>query len=347
MSKALKGVLLINLGTPKTSKNGDVFTYLNEFLTDGRVIDIPWFQRQLLVRGIIVPFRYKSSAKTYQAIWSPETGSPLMYHCLNLTEKVKSKLPEGYVVELAMRYQEPSIPQALERLRKQNIDELIVFPLYPQYASSSTGTGLQKVLEEVAKWNNIPAMKVISSYYNDEDYIQAFINKIQVQKPENYDHILFSFHGLPLRHIKNGDLTGSHCQQGGANGCCDAINEKNALCYRAQCVATTKAIVAKMQIPKDKYSMSFQSRLGKDEWVEPYTIESLKTLAESGVKKLLVVSPAFTADCLETVYEISIEYDEDFKKFGGEKVQLVESLNDSDEWVETILKLVLNDSTKK
>lgn len=346
MSKALKGVLLINLGTPKTSKNGDVFTYLNEFLTDGRVIDIPWFQRQLLVRGIIVPFRYKNSAKTYQAIWSPETGSPLMFHSMNFTEKVKAKIPTGYVVELAMRYQEPSIPQALERLRLQNIDELIVFPMYPQYASSSTGTGLQKVLEEVAKWNNIPKLKVISSYYNDEGYIQSFVNKIAAQNPEKYDHILFSFHGLPLRHIKNGDLTGSHCQQGGANGCCDVINEKNAMCYRAQCVATTKAIVQKMQIPKEKHSMSFQSRLGKDEWVEPYTIEMLKTLAESGVKKLLVVSPAFTADCLETVYEISIEYDEDFKKFGGDKVQLVESLNDSDEWVDTVLKLILDNSSK-
>lgn len=342
MSKLLKGVLLINLGTPKSSDNGDVFTYLNEFLTDGRVIDLPWFKRQLLVRGIIVPFRYKASANTYREIWSKETGSPLMYHSVNLTEKVRAKLPSDYVVELAMRYQGPSIPEALEKLKLQKISELIIFPMYPHYASSSTGTVLQKVLEEVSKWNNIPTMRVISSYYNDENYIQAFVDRINEQNLEKYDHLLFSYHGLPFKHLKDGDLSGNHCQQGGANGCCDVITDVNAMCYRAQCVATTQAIVREMQIPKEKYSISFQSRLGKDEWVFPYTVDALKTLADAGVKKLLMVSPAFTADCLETVYEISIEYDEDFKKLGGEKVQLVESLNDSDKWVDAILNLVVD-----
>lgn len=346
MSKALKGVLLINLGTPKSAQNGDVFTYLNEFLTDGRVIDKAWLPRQLLVRGIIVPFRFKDSAKIYREIWDTKTGSPLMYHSVNLTEKVKAKLSSDYVVELAMRYQEPSIPQALERLKAQNISELIVIPMYPQYASSSTGTALQKVLEEVSKWNNIPAMKIVSSYYNDEGYINAFVKKIQDQNLENYDHILFSYHGLPLRHLLDGDTLGNHCHKDGTFSCCEVINEKNAMCYRAQCVATTKAIVQKLQIPKEKHSIAFQSRLGKEEWVQPYAVEAIDSLAKSGVKKLLVISPAFTADCLETVYEIAIEYDEDFKKLGGEKIQLVESLNDSDEWVDTILRFISENSSK-
>lgn len=340
MRKGPKGILLMNLGTPKSADNGDVFTYLNEFLTDGRVIDLPWLKRQLLVRGIIVPFRYKNSAKTYRAIWDSKTGSPLMYHCVNLLKKVREKLPEGYVVELGMRYQQPSLEFALNKLKEQNISELIVLPLYPQNASSSTGTGLQKVMEIVSKWTNIPTLKMINNFCDDEGFIDSFIAKIQEHDIKSYDHVLFSYHGLPLKHILDGDASGKHCKQESANGCCDELTEANQFCYRAQCSASTRAFVSKLGLQKGQYSMSFQSRLGKDEWVKPYTIEEIERLAQAGKKKVLVVCPAFTADCLETVYEISVEYQEEFEKFGGKKLQLVESLNDSEKWVDAVLNMV-------
>lgn len=340
MSSFLKGVLIINLGTPKSPKNGDVFNYLNEFLTDERVIDLPYLKRQLLVRGIIVPFRYKNSAKTYREIWHPEKGSPLMYHSLEFMEKFNKNLPEGYVAELAMRYEQPSIESALEKLRLQNITDLIVFPMYPQYASSSTGTVLQKVMEVVAKWNNIPHVQVISHYYQDENFLQSFVSNIRKYDISQYDHFLFSYHGVPLRHIKDADVSGSHCQQNGASGCCDQITSCNHMCYRAQCVATTHALASHLGLTKDQFSISFQSRLGKEEWVMPYTSDVISHLAQQGKKKVLVACPAFVADCLETIYEIGVEYAEEFAEQGGEKLQLVESLNASDQWVDTVIQLV-------
>lgn len=340
MSSFLKGVLVINLGTPKSPKNGDVFDFLNEFLTDGRVIDLPYLKRQLLVRGIIVPFRYKNSANTYRKIWHPEKGSPLMYHSLEFMEKFRKKLPAGYVAELAMRYEQPSIESALEKLRVQNISELIVFPMYPQYASSSTGTVLQKVLEGVAKWNNIPHVQVISHLYQDENFLQSFVSNIRKYDISQYDHFLFSYHGVPLRHIKDADVSGQHCQQNGAGACCDQITSCNHMCYRAQCVATTNALAERIGLSKDQYSISFQSRLGKEEWVQPYTSDVISQLAKEGKKKVLVSCPAFVADCLETIFEIGVEYAEEFEEQGGEKLQLVESLNSSDQWVDTVVQLV-------
>jgi ferrochelatase len=335
------GVLLVNLGTPKSSKPSDVYKYLIEFLTDGRVIDYPWLPRNLLVRGIIVPFRYKKSAKTYQAIWDPVKGSPLMYHSVALHEKVKKMMPDGYVTELAMRYQEPSIQQGLEALRAKNVSKIIVFPLYPQYASSSTGTVHEKVLEIVSQWNNIPDVELINSYYDHEGYIKAVAEKVSKYKFSDFDHILFSYHGIPVRHIRKGDDTGSYCYINGNTTCCDTLTAKNQFCYRAQCMATTRALVKELGLTEGTYSNCFQSRLGKEEWTQPYASEVVKNLAKAGKKKVLVISPAFTADCLETIFEVSVEYQEEFEHAGGEKLQLVESLNDSDSWAQAVIDIIL------
>jgi protoporphyrin/coproporphyrin ferrochelatase len=335
------GVLLINLGTPKSPKPGDVFKYLNEFLTDGRVIDFPWLPRQLLVRGIIVPFRYRNSARTYQQIWDSEKGSPLMYHSLGLLEKVRQRVPENYVVELAMRYQEPSIAHALEQLRAKKVREIIVFPLYPHYASSSTGTVHQKVLETVAKWQNIPNIRIINSYPDHPDFIAAIVDKVKAYDLKAYDHVLFSYHGIPVRHIRKADETGGkHCYQDPERSCCHRLTSVNQFCYRAQSMATTRALVKALNLEEGAYSSAFQSRLGKEEWIQPYTSDEIERLAAAGKKKVLVISPAFTADCLETIFEISVEYQEEFEEMGGEQLQLVESLNDSDLWANAVVGMV-------
>ena len=339
MKTGPKGILLINLGTPKSTGGGDMRAYLNQFLTDRRVIDLPWIRRQLLVRGMIVPFRYKASTKMYQQIWDAEKGSPLMYHSENFLDKFRAKLPQGYMAELAMRYQEPSISMALDKLRKEHISELIIFPMFPQYASASTGSAIQEVFEKMSSWLNFPAVRVINQYFDNVNYVDAVVEKIKAQKVETYDHVIFSYHSIPLKHILDADPSHCHCHQGGAQGCCDKIININQLCYRAQCVHSSKAFAEKLCLDDSRYTVTFQSRLGKAEWVKPYTVEVLKELAAAGKKKVLVASPAFTADCLETLFEIGIEYAEDFKKWGGEKLDYVESLNDSDLWVNTVLKL--------
>jgi ferrochelatase len=334
------GVLLVNLGTPDSPKPADVKKYLLEFLTDDRVIDFGWFKRNLLVRGIIVPFRYKKSAKLYKAIWDDKNGSPLLFHTRNLLQKVKQKLPEDYVVEMAMRYQSPSIENGLEALRAQQVDDIIVLPLFPHYASSSSGSTVQKAYEVVSKWNGLPGLRFIKCFYDHPKFIQAFVNKIKEHNVNDYDHVVFSYHGLPERHMKKVDETGKHCLQENY-ACCDSICGANRLCYRAQCKATTDLLAEALGWKQENYTMSFQSRLGRDPWVKPYTDLELKRLAEEGKKKVLVICPAFVADCLETIYEIGVEYQEEFESFGGEKVQLVESLNDSDDWVDTVVELVL------
>jgi ferrochelatase len=336
------GLLLVNLGTPKSPQPGDVYTYLNEFLTDGRVIDFPWVPRQLLVRGIIVPFRYKNSSRTYQAIWDPKKGSPLMYHSLGLLEKVKARVPENVVVELAMRYQEPSIKQGLEKLRQQQVDEVIIFPLYPHYASSSTGTVHQKVMEIISTWQNIPGLRLINSYCDHPAFVASILEKVARHDLSQYDHVLFTYHGIPVRHIRKADETGSHCYNHGKDSsCCAHLSSVNRFCYRAQSFATTRALVQALGLKEGSYSTAFQSRLGKEEWIQPYTSDVIEQLAKAGKKKVLVISPAFTADCLETIFEVGVEYQEEFEHHGGEKLQLVDSLNDSDTWADAVVKIAV------
>lgn len=334
-----KGILLINLGTPDSPGPADVKKYLLEFLMDERVIDYGWLKRNLLVKGIIIPARYKNSAKIYKEIWDDVTGSPLLYHSENLTKKVREALPEEYMVELAMRYQSPSIESGLEKLRAAAVDEIIILPLYPQYASSSTGTTYEKVMEITKKWNAMPAIRWIGCFYDHPKFIQSFVNNIRRHRPEEYDHIVFSYHGLPERHMRKADLSGKHCVADNYT-CCATICDANRLCYRAQCKASTDLMVEQLGLTKEQYTMSFQSRLGRDPWIQPFTDHILKELAQQGKKKILIVCPAFVADCLETLYEISFEYQEEFQNAGGEKVQLVESLNSNDDWVDAVVDMV-------
>lgn len=334
------GVLLVNLGTPDSPAPGDVRRYLLEFLTDGRVIDYPWLPRNLLVRGIIVPFRYKKSAKTYSAIWDADRGSPLLYHSQDLLREVRALLPENHIAELAMRYQNPSIAKGLRSLRDQGVDEIVVFPLFPQYASSTTGSVHEAVMAEVITWQAIPAIRFVADYFDHPGFIDAFAERIAAYGPENYDHVLFSYHGLPERHLRKADPTGKHCLAPD-HSCCNSLGLENRFCYRAQCAATTRALAGALGLRAGSYTICFQSRLGKDPWIRPYTSDVLEELAGKGVKKILVACPAFVADCLETIFEIGVEYQEEFEALGGEHVQLVESLNASPKWARAVCDIVL------
>jgi ferrochelatase len=337
-----KGVLLVNLGTPDSPAPRDVRKYLLEFLTDGRVIDFPWLPRQLLVRGIIVPFRYRNSARLYKEVWDPQTGSPLLFHSLNLLDRVREQLPSNYVVELAMRYQSPSIESGLQALRAAQVDEITVLPLFPQYASSSTGTVMEKVNRLVSQWNAVPGIRMINSFYDHPLFIDAFLHKIHEHDLSAFDHVIFSYHGLPERHMRKVDETGEHCLQPNY-ACCESICGANRFCYRAHCMATTRLLTTALGLGPRDHTVSFQSRLGRDPWIQPYTSDVLKILAGKGHKRILVVCPAFVADCLETLYEISVEYQEEFEEAGGEKLQLVASLNDSPEWARAVCSMILND----
>jgi len=334
-----EAILLINLGTPDAPTPGKVGKYLTQFLNDKRVIDINAIGRFILVNLIIVPFRSFKSSKLYQAIWTKE-GSPLLLNSISLKEKLQQQLGDRYIVELAMRYQTPSIKTALENLRKQSPEKIHVLPLYPQYASSSTGSTIEEVLKQIKSWEVIPNLNIISKFYDHPKFIEALIDEAKQHNLNNYDHILFSYHGLPERQIKKGSVHYGHnsCEMG---ACCNAITKNNQYCYRANCMETSRQLVKALNIPEGKYTSTFQSRLD-DKWLKPYSDKVIKELAEKGVKKILVFSPAFVADCLETIHEIGTEYDELFKEHGGEKITLVGSLNDNDAWVDALKKIVLN-----
>lgn len=334
-----KGVLLVNLGTPDSPEVSDVRTYLDEFLMDERVIDINAFKRTLLVKGIIVPFRSPKTSKLYKEIWD-ENGSPLLYFSKIQVAMVQERLGDEYHVELAMRYQNPSIASALDKLKAAMVESIQVIPLFPQYASASTGSVIQKVMELVGKWQTIPPISFINSFHDNELMIDTFAQNAEKYQPGSYDQILFSFHGLPERQLKKCDHSGQHCLK--KNDCCATLTDVNKFCYSAQCHDTARLIAKRLNIPAEKYSVCFQSRLGKEPWVQPYTSEVLKELAEKGKKRLLVFCPAFVADCLETLYEVSVEYHEEFRALGGEEVQLVASLNDDPKFIEALVAMVKN-----
>lgn len=338
MSLSKKGVLLVNLGTPDSPSVSDVRRYLDEFLMDGRVIDVNPIWRSILVKGIIVPFRGPKSAKLYKEIWSDTTGSPLLHYSKLQVEQLRKRLGDDYHVELAMRYQNPSIESALNKLKDAQVNSIRVIPLFPHYASASSGSVLDKVMEIVRKWQTIPDMSFINSFHDNALMIDTFAENAQKHNPETYDHILFSFHGLPQRQLINSDHSGNHCLK--SSDCCSTLTTNNQFCYSAQCYDTARLIGEKLNWPKEKYTVCFQSRLGKDPWVQPYTSTVIKELAEKGIKRLLVFCPAFVADCLETIYEVTVEYGDEFKALGGEHVQLVESLNDHPKWIEALEQLV-------
>ncbi len=334
--KGKKGVLLVNLGTPDAPSRGAVYRYLKEFLLDPRVIDYNWLARNLLVRGIIAPFRSGSSAKLYQILWTPE-GSPLKVYGERVAEGVQQLLGDEFVVELAMRYQNPSMKSAVDRLYEQQVSEIIVFPMFPQYASATTGSVHEEVMRLLTKKDNIPALKLINSYYDNESMIDIFADNARQFDLDQYDHIIFSYHGLPQRQLRKAD-EGNHCLQN--ENCCQQIGKANQFCYSAQCHGTTRAIASQLGLSPDQYTTSFQSRLGPEAWAKPYTSVVLEERAEKGAKRILVFSPAFVSDCLETIVEIGTEYQEEFEEMGGEKVDLVPSQNDDPRWIKTVAELV-------
>lgn len=338
------GVLLINLGTPDSPEVSDVRRYLREFLSDPRVIDIAAPLRWLLLNAIILPFRPAKSAHAYKSIWTPE-GSPLLVYERALEAGVRAKLGDGYVVELAMRYGSPSIASALAKLEAADLERIVVLPLFPQYASASTGSAMQKVFELAGTQNNVPDLVTINEFFDAPGFIESFA---AVTRPElealRPDHVLFSYHGIPERHVKASDLSGQHCLASAT--CCDQLVAANRHCYRAQCYATTRALAKALNLSPEQHSVSFQSRLGRTPWIRPYTDLVLPELAQKGIKRLLVLCPAFVADCLETVEEIGIRAKDQWRGLGGEALQLVPSLNAHPRWVDAVAEMITSSSPR-
>ncbi len=329
----MKGVLLVNLGSPDSTSVGDVRRYLNEFLMDGRVIDTPWLLRRFIV-GMILINRPKESAHAYEKIWTPE-GSPLIVASRHVREKLQDRVTVP--VELAMRYQNPSIASAIKKLRERGVDELLLIPLFPHYAMSSYETAVVRVQEVVAKL--APQMKVVVQppYFDAPDYIAALVASAKDYLDAGYDHLLFSFHGIPERHLKKSDPTGRHCLT--VPNCCEVASPAHATCYRAQCFKTVAAFVKLAGVPAGKFSVSFQSRLGRDPWLKPYTDFVLAELPKRGVKKLLVICPAFVSDCLETLEEIAIRGRETFLSGGGKEFAQIPCLNGHPLWIVALEKM--------
>lgn len=331
-----KGVLLVNLGSPDSTETKDVKKYLDEFLMDERVIDLPYLLRALLVKGIILNTRPKKSAKAYKKIWWPE-GSPLIVLSKRLQANLQKKV--SLPVELAMRYGNPSIEHGLTQLNNQGVDEVLLLPLYPQFAMATTETIV--VLAEKIKKEKFPTMKleILPAFYNKKDYIKNLADSIQ-DSLQNFksDYILFSYHGVPERHIRKSDVTKRHCQIN--NTCCVTPSEAHDFCYRHQCLETTRQVAEVLGLEEGKFSTSFQSRLGRDPWLQPYTDATIDGLAQKGIKKLAVVTPAFVSDCLETLEEIGMEAAESFKENGGEHFLSIPCLNDREDWVHTLTSWV-------
>lgn len=332
-----KGVLIVNLGTPDAPSRPAVYRYLKQFLLDRRVIDYSWLPRNLLVRGIIAPFRSGSSARLYQKLWTKE-GSPLKIYGEKLAGEVQKLLGDSFAVELAMRYQNPSIESAIEKLQAKKVGEIIVLPLFPQYASATTGSIHEEVMRVLSRKENIPALKMINSFYDNEKMIDVFVENARKYDVSVYDHVLFSYHGLPQRQLKKAD-DDNHCLV--KENCCATISAKNQFCYSAQCFATSQAIAKKLNLKPSEYTICFQSRLGPEAWLQPYTSKTIEERRQKGDKKLLVFCPAFVSDCLETTIEIAEEYRNEFLQSGGEQLDLVESLNDHPKWIEALRELIL------
>lgn len=336
-AKVRRGVLLVNLGTPDAPTSSAVRRYLKEFLSDPRVLDIHPLGRWLLLNAVILPFRSSKSAEAYRKVWTEE-GSPLGVFTGRLSERVAQLLQGQCVVEWAMRYGNPSLSSALERLRSQGVESLTVVALYPQYASSSTGSSLERVYQLVGQQWNVMPIEVVTPFYDQPEFLNSWteVARPALEKAQP-DHLLFSFHGLPERQIRKSDDTGRHCFA--SAGCCDQISTSNTHCYRAQCYATARALAEQLGWAPARYSVAFQSRLGRTPWIKPYTDLLLPELARKGVKKIAVICPSFVSDCLETLEEIGIRARADFKAAGGEELFLVPSLNDHPVWAEAVVKL--------
>ncbi|MAW16612.1 MAG: ferrochelatase [Flavobacteriaceae bacterium] len=332
----MKGVLLVNLGSPKSPTPKDVKPYLEEFLMDERVIDVPKWFRSFLVKGIILKTRPKKSAKAYQKIWWEE-GSPLIVLSERLHEKVVKKT--SVPISLAMRYGQPSIALGLEELHQKEVDEVLIIPLYPQHAMATTETIL--VLAEEIRAAQYPKMCFthLPAFYNHADYIRVLSHSIQEYLQEKpWEHLLFSYHGVPERHIRKSDITKCHCKID--NSCCQTKSDAHAYCYRHQCYETTRQVAEYLELRPGSFSTSFQSRLAGDKWLRPYTDKTVEKFAKTGIKNLAVVTPAFISDCLETLEEIGMEAKEDFKEKGGDEMHVVPCINDRDDWVNVLSRWI-------
>lgn len=326
------GILILNLGSPDSYEVRDVKKYLREFLMDGRVIDAPYLIRALIVEGFILPTRPKKSAHAYKSVWTQE-GPPLKV----FTEAFKKKLETevDLPVAVAMRYGNPTPEAALKELSTKcdALRQVFIAPMYPHYAMSSYETALVHVQQEIRK--NWPALKVkvLKPFYNEKEYIKSVAQSIRPYLEKEFDQLLFSYHGLPVRHLKKADTTGKHCYT--CVNCCDVPSPAWDTCYKHQVTQTSHLVATELSLDKSKYAISFQSRLGRDEWIRPATVDRLENLPGEGIKKLLIVCPAFVADCLETVEEIAIAGKETFIQAGGESLTVIPCLNDSDPWVKT------------
>ncbi len=328
-----KAVLLVNLGSPDSPSVPDVRRYLNEFLMDGRVIDVAWPLRRLIV-GLILIKRPHESGEAYEKIWTKD-GSPLVVSSRRVQQLLQARLPVP--VELAMRYQNPSIESAVKNLAAKKITEVLLIPLFPHYAMSSYETAVVRVQEVAAKLS--PQMKVVvqPAYYDQPDYIAALAASAADYLKSDYDHLLFSFHGIPERHIKKSDTTGCHCLV--TPNCCETPSPAHAHCYRAQCFRTAALFTEKAGVPPGKWSVSFQSRLGKDPWLKPYTDYELPRLANEGKKKMLVICPAFVSDCLETIEEIGMRGCEQFMAGSGKEFTRIPCMNEHPAWITALEKM--------
>lgn len=332
------GVLLLQLGTPDSTAVGDVRRYLREFLGDPRVLDVPAPLRAFLLNVVILPFRPRRSAEQYAKIWTPE-GSPLLLHTEALAAAVAERLGEGFRVEVAMRYRNPSIESALGRLEEAGCRRIVVLPLFPQYASASGGSAVAKVLEVAASRVNVPDVTTIGAFYDDPRYVAAVAAVARPVLAEHApDHVLFSYHGLPESQITKADPSGSWCLA--SESCCDTVTDVNRNCYRAQCYATSRALAAALGLAEGTWSTSFQSRLAGQQWIRPFTDHVLPELFERGVRRLAVLTPSFVADCLETLEEIGIRARDQWAELGGEDFALVPCVNSDDVWVDAVVSLV-------
>lgn len=324
------GVLLVNLGSPDSPTVPAVRRYLREFLMDPRVMDLPWPLRALIVNAFILPSRPKRSAEAYQKVWTPE-GAPLVAISRRVQCKLQQRLGLDLPVEVAMRYQNPSIASALANLRMQGVETLLVIPMFPHYAMSSYETAVVRVKKLAARIAPGMELQVVPPYFDDPLYIQALVASASDALAAGYDHLLFSFHGLPERHLHKADPTGCRCLK--TPDCCERPGPVPPECYRAQCLATVRAFATAAGIPGSRHSVAFQSRLGVDAWLKPSTEAELTRLAQAGVKKLVVICPAFVSDCLETLEEIAIRGQEIFLAAGGESLSVIPCLNDHPQWL--------------
>ncbi len=338
----MKGILLVNLGTPDSPEVKDVRKYLREFLMDEHVIDLPYITRWFLVNVIIATFRAPKSAKIYKEVWT-ENGSPLLYYGLQMEKKLQEQLGSDVYVRLAMRYQNPSIKSVLKEIQAKGITELVVLPLYPQFASSSTRSSIEKVKNILEELNYTPKVQFIENFLTNNKFIKlhaALGNQYWKDGNGGFDKVLFSYHGIPERHVMK-DSVNNYCKLG---DCCKKYGKPNRLCYRAQCYETSRLIAAEMGLSEDQYDVAFQSRLetrARDPWLTPYSDIVIAKYPAQNVHNVLAFSPSFVSDCLETTIEVGEEFKEIFKEAGGKKWQLVESLNDDSRWIDTLQELTM------